>query len=1716
METDFGFSSMFDSVLHLAVNDDYGMWMTHTGKYTYYRNGITSSNLKGTGWTHILGAVESISTGRRGVVLAHNYHGHVYYISGISASAPAGTKWTQTYGHGVRSESCGFAVCFIVNIGNQVFSTGLLPGTDSPGMPRPWTLISSNVMKVSAYGEKTLWKLDAGGNSWEAVHILDANFYTMKWERRGYQQTKFKDIAVTDKKAYALSTNGLVYVHTGCPIFDFEDGDISGWKQNGTAFNNQPILGQDTAGRNIGSRAGDWMIYTLYKHTNNNNPRDGITFVGEGPTGTLTSPLFQIRTNMLHFAIGGGSYPLNYAALMVDNLEIKTSHGHSEYKITNSGSVLLGRFWWDTTNYVSKCAKIMLHDSSSDSWGFTMFDDLRESPPCSKAMKAVWKSKNNVVTVDIGQKVVETISVKGFSSTKLRKLTITVDIPFDDGKPLMYIEEMKVVRMHCPSSHTENSPLLPTNLYLHKAIMEITDLFSDAEVDIVWRAHEGNVLHSGKKMQLSMLNMTVAYADEFVKSMKKEVTLRSTGNESAYLGVNAIILKNRTYSIGEILKVNVAIKHLDPPTVSKVRAYNVILKLYLPPQVTFSAVHGLKTNVGDNWRVVSSSDDGGSNHVMHIPELLLAETRSIIMDLNIVGSEKLNRRTAKQPIQEAVFLDAIYCIRKGCRNFQNTDGQTVWLLKNKAMSFSYTYPVVNNSVSSPFTLIADDTSSLVFICGPYKSLQKKTRPNCYFKNSTLEWRHLGLMLSNITYYDAVNGEVYGSYHTGPFMKLYGESFSEKLMLSQEQWNSVVAKSNMFRQPITTAGLNNAAENKTTTSVNGNKMSIDLDGLSSMVANAIQWAKQIVENPFQYDNHLELIKELRLLGDLEKLRKARETMAELFPLTEELWIEWFTDELPLAVVPDHKEYILSLFEKAIKDYTSVRIWLQYCQFVLDGIQSSTGLEDVRDIYERAITSVGLHLTEGCSLWDSYREFEMALLESLQAGNQDTDVQKIEAQMNKVEALYRRQLAVPLLGMEATFDEYEDWTSEPIPESTEKAYERACAKLEQCLQFENKLSTAALPKLVEYQEYISFEMKDGDPARIQCVFERAIKDNCLQSDLWQQYTQYLDHKLKVPSIALKVHERAVRNCPWISTLWDDYLKAMDQNKCSYSEVKEVFQKAIASGFSSGEEYLQLWLTYCDSMKGRVESWESADEIEALRKAFEEAATYMEHYFGADGDKSSLLRRYWAAIEAKYLGNLKKAQELWDAVMKIHGKDTHMWLEYTHFLRLHGDVLACRRAFQRAVQTTVDDPRRLCEAFVNFERIEGNFTQLESAIERSKNQIARIDRKHLKEAELEADRLKGNLQREEKRKQAKLEKNRTNKKLGKLQKTKEARTNKRFHKDDGNADHQRKDRKEASRSSEPKAQGTASQQEQTATDEPAPKRARIEGDVDKDIESQQTSLGADEDTHEDKRVHNEANMKQTVFLSNLLFSIDEQAIKAKFQDVGEINEVRIVRNLVGRSKGFAYLEFKEEMSVKNALLKDRELLDGRPMFVSPCLDKSKNQHQAFRYKTSLDKHTVFVTNLPFEARKEEVMEVFKTAGEIKEVRMVTNRAGKPKGYAYIEFNKEASATSAVLNLDKHIMNNREINVALSKPPARNQKDKSEQRMEPPRHQPLPHGSRGRAKTQLAMVPRSVHKQPLSKGIQQNMEQNESEKDAPEKKASEQLQRKMSNADFSKLFSK
>jgi len=75
--------------------------------------------------------------------------------------------------------------------------------------------------------------------------------------------------------------------------------------------------------------------------------------------------------------------------------------------------------------------------------------------------------------------------------------------------------------------------------------------------------------------------------------------------------------------------------------------------------------------------------------------------------------------------------------------------------------------------------------------------------------------------------------------------------------------------------------------------------------------------------------------------------------------------------------------------------------------------------------------------------------------------------------------------------------------------------------------------------------------------------------------------------------------------------------------------------------------------------------------------------------------------------------------------------------------------------------------------------------------------------------------------------------------------------------------------------------------------------------------------------------------------------------------------------------------------------------------------------------DKRSVFVGNVHFRTKKEELLEHFKEAGTVNRVTILVDQfTGQPKGFAYVEFEKEEAVTKAAA-LDGSLLHERPIKV-------------------------------------------------------------------------------------------
>uniref|UniRef100_A0A8C5BDS1 Spliceosome associated factor 3, U4/U6 recycling protein n=1 Tax=Gadus morhua TaxID=8049 RepID=A0A8C5BDS1_GADMO len=791
-------------------------------------------------------------------------------------------------------------------------------------------------------------------------------------------------------------------------------------------------------------------------------------------------------------------------------------------------------------------------------------------------------------------------------------------------------------------------------------------------------------------------------------------------------------------------------------------------------------------------------------------------------------------------------------------------------------------------------------------------------------------------------------------------------------------------------------------------------------------------EQLSINAFDYNCHLDLIKLLRQEGELSRLRSARQKMSELFPLTEEIWLEWLKDEIRLTEEESNREKIYELFEKAVKDYICPDIWLEYAQYSIGGMGSPAGLEKVRSIFERALTAVGLHMTKGSTVWDAYREFENVIVPTPEEQG------KHNTQLERIHTLFRRQLAIPFMDLEATYGEYEEWSDRGVPETLTCQYKKALQQLAKSRPFEETLLVAEPPKIAEYQAYIEYELKEGDPARIQIIFERALAENCLVPDMWAKYNNYLDRQLKIKDLVLPAHERAVRNCPWTMGLWKCYLLALERHGAEHDIVRDVFEKALEAGFIQATDYVEIWQVYLDYLRRRVDFCkESSKELEELRAAFSRALDYLkldvEERFSESGDPSCTIMQIWAKIEAHHCKNIQKARELWDSIMtKGNAKFANMWLEYYNLERAYGDAHHCRKALHRAVQCSSDYPEHVCEVLLTFERVEGSLEDWDAAVQKTDTRLGRLKEQQAKVGAplTPAQQQTGSGQRGGQRAGDEGAEEDMEMEMGLFgRKTPAARTK--------------------------GPPGAKKPQQQAST----PGSASA------------SSTKAKPDEKPELR-----NDNNSVFISNLAYTLaePEQKLKALFECCGPVDQVRPVFSKAGVFKGYGYIQFESKASVPAALKLDRQEVEGRPMFVSPCVDKNTNpDFKVFKYNSAIEKHKVFISGLPFSCTKPQLEELCKSHGTVKDVRLVTYRSGKPKGLAYVEFADEAQASHAVLKLDGTVVDDNQISVSISNPPRKNLKDQGgfggSMSTSMPRQV---YGSRGRGRTQVSLLPRSLQR--------------------------------------------
>ena len=205
-------------------------------------------------------------------------------------------------------------------------------------------------------------------------------------------------------------------------------------------------------------------------------------------------------------------------------------------------------------------------------------------------------------------------------------------------------------------------------------------------------------------------------------------------------------------------------------------------------------------------------------------------------------------------------------------------------------------------------------------------------------------------------------------------------------------------------------------------------------------------------------------------------------------------------------------------------------------------------------------------------------------------------------------------------------------------------------------------------------------------------------------------------------------------------------------------------------------------------------------------------------------------------------------------------------------------------------------------------------------------------------------------------------------------------------------------------------------------APRRQDVSSSV-----VQQSAAGGQEDEE-----------RRRVFLGNLSFKIDEDAVCQFFKKCGRVENVHWVTDKqTGQFYGSAFCRFQSADAVEKALALNGAELLGRPIKISAAARSSSAVAPAQKplrvppiRARPAGCTTVFVGGLHEEVTDDDMWNTFHECGEIADVRYVMDKdTGQFKRCAFIDFAHE-SATVEAAKLHGTLMRGKTIRIDFSDP--------------------------------------------------------------------------------------
>lgn len=440
-------------------------------------------------------------------------------------------------------------------------------------------------------------------------------------------------------------------------------------------------------------------------------------------------------------------------------------------------------------------------------------------------------------------------------------------------------------------------------------------------------------------------------------------------------------------------------------------------------------------------------------------------------------------------------------------------------------------------------------------------------------------------------------------------------------------------------------------------------------------------------------------------------------AQAFPVAPEIWLRYLKVEAAVAQSEDEIDKLRALFKRALNDYYSIDIALEYAI-----LASRCNDSKAKEIWEELLPAYGYEFTKGRLVWAAWRDDFM---------RREPDSPE---KFKKIVKRFKEELILPLSQMQLTYTEFRDFVElygsqlpnfdresiEVEVKSTKKIYQKV-------LPFEQKLdkleSKSHTERVDLFKSCIDECADDLEEEYVQILYERMITACCLNESVWKEYLSYIKNRSKDWSPVesnkstifrqneIDIVNRGLRNCNWSADLYIEKMRIFEANNEPRQEIQKILEQACAIQYNNAEPIVKVWLEYLSYLV-RITSFTDEKEKEVLRSNFNLAWNSLGWQYGNLADCDCEILKFWGRVEYAKLDDVNQGKQLWNTVLESN--DNYMkaglWLEFAELEQQHRGVEAARLIFKRALKMyELNDMPTMASSWIRFERCFGSLEHL-----------------------------------------------------------------------------------------------------------------------------------------------------------------------------------------------------------------------------------------------------------------------------------------------------------------------------------------------------------------------------------------------------------------------